>query len=45
MSKLLSYRSEAEEDLEDIREYYDKISEKLTDNLTLKYTEQGPRYV
>lgn len=47
MVKSLSFTTVAEKDLEDIQDYYDKISTKLTDGffkeffLTLQYIEQN----
>jgi len=49
MSKLLIYRKEAETDLDDIQDYYNKISSQITDNFfieffeTLSFIEQEPK--
>jgi len=48
MDRTLTFTSAAETDLEDIQEYYDKISAKITDQFfkeffqTIKYVEQSP---
>jgi plasmid stabilization system protein ParE len=48
MIRKLIYRSQAEKDLEDIRDYYDNISTKITNKFfkelfeTLSFIEQAP---